>query len=35
VEPWFSGSLRLVLRSGQQVEVSRRQAQRFRDLMSL
>src|SRR5271165_6453689 len=35
VEPWFSGSLRLMLRSGQQVEVSRRQAQRFRDLMSL
>lgn len=35
VEPWFSGSLRLTLKSGQQVEVSRRQAQRFRDLMSL
>lgn len=34
VESWFSGSLRLTLRSGQQVEVSRRQAQRFRDLMS-
>lgn len=35
VEPWFSGSLRLTLKSGQQVEVSRRQAQRFRELMSL
>ncbi len=34
VESWFSGTLRLTLRSGQQVEVSRRQAQRFRDLMS-
>jgi two-component system, LytTR family, response regulator len=34
VESWFSGSLRLTLRTGQQVEVSRRQAQRFRDLMS-
>ena len=35
VEPWFSGSLRLTLKSGEQVEVSRRQAQRFRELMSL
>lgn len=34
VEPWFSGSLRLTLKSGEQVEVSRRQAQRFRELMS-
>jgi len=30
VEPWFSGGLKLALRSGRQVEVSRRQALRFR-----
>ncbi len=35
VEPWFSGGLRLTMKDGQQIEVSRRQAQRFRELMSL
>lgn len=35
VEPWFSGGLRLTMKDGQQIEVSRRQAQKFRDAMSL
>lgn len=35
VDPWFSGGLRLVLKSGERIEVSRRQAQHFRELMSL
>jgi two-component system LytT family response regulator len=35
VENWFNGGLRLTLRDGSQVEVSRRQAARFRDHMSL
>lgn len=35
VEPWFSGGLRLTMKDGQPIEISRRQAQRFRELMSL
>ncbi len=35
VEPWFSGGLRLTLKSGRQVEVSRRQARAFRDRTQL
>ena len=35
VEPWFSGGLKIMIKDGQAIEVSRRQAQRFRDLMSL
>lgn len=35
VENWFNGGLRLTLKDGTLVEVSRRQAARFRDLMSL
>ncbi|MGA8025700.1 MAG: LytTR family DNA-binding domain-containing protein [Bryobacteraceae bacterium] len=35
VEPWFAGGLRLTLKDGQNIEVSRRQAQRFREVMSL
>lgn len=35
VENWFNGGLRLTLKDGTQVEVSRRQAARFRDMMSL
>ena len=35
VENWFNGGLRLTLKDGTQVEVSRRQAARFRELMSL
>ncbi|MBJ6111507.1 response regulator transcription factor [Hymenobacter sp. BT523] len=35
VEPWFSHSLRLTLRGGEVVEVSRQQSVRFRELLSL
>lgn len=35
VEPWFQGSLKVFLKGGQEIEVSRRQAQKFRDHMSL
>jgi two-component system, LytTR family, response regulator len=34
IEPWFSGSLKLQLRGEGEVEVSRRQAQRFKELLS-
>jgi two-component system LytT family response regulator len=35
VENWFNGGLRLTLRDGSQVEVSRRQGAKFREVMSL
>ncbi len=35
VEPWFSGSVKVRLRGGSEVEFSRRQAQIFRDRTSL
>jgi two-component system LytT family response regulator len=35
VEPWFSGSLKVKLRGGPEVEFSRRQAQLFRERTSL
>ncbi|GAB1489464.1 LytTR family DNA-binding domain-containing protein [Opitutaceae bacterium] len=35
VEPWFSGGLRLTLKSGRQVEVSRRQSRAFRERTQL
>ena len=35
IEPWFNGGLMLKLKSGEQIEVSRRQASRFKDLLSL
>lgn len=35
IEPWFSGGLNCTLSSGEVVEVSRRQALRFKELMSL
>lgn len=35
VENWFNGGLRLTLKDGTQVEVSRRQSARFRDCLSL
>ncbi len=35
IEPWFSGGLRITLTGGETVEVSRRQANRFRELTSL
>ena len=35
IEPWFSNTLRLTLRDGPDVEVSRQQSVRFRELLSL
>ena len=35
IEPWFSNTLRLTLRDGPEVEVSRQQSARFRELLSL
>jgi len=35
IEPWFSGGLKVFLRGGDEVEVSRRQALKFKELMSL
>ena len=34
IEPWFSGTIRQYLKDGTEVEVSRRQTSRFKDLMS-
>lgn len=34
IEPWFSGSIRIYLKDGLEVDVSRRQSQRFKELMS-
>lgn len=35
IEPWFNGGLMVQLRGGEKVEVSRRQAAKFKDMMSL
>ena len=35
IEPWFSNTLKLMLRDGPEVEVSRQQSARFRELLSL
>ncbi|MBX7094881.1 MAG: response regulator [Flavobacteriales bacterium] len=35
IENWFNGGLQVQLRGGEKIEISRRQAARFRDLMSL
>lgn len=35
VEPWFSGSLKVRLQSGEEIELSRRQSQLFRDRTGL
>ncbi|WP_425503180.1 LytTR family DNA-binding domain-containing protein [Pelagicoccus enzymogenes] len=35
IEPWFSGGLKLTLTDSQEIEVSRRQATRFKELTSL
>ncbi len=35
IDPWFSGGLNVTLKTGEVVEVSRRQAARFKELMSL
>lgn len=34
IEPWFSGSIKIYMKGGHEVDVSRRQTQRFKDLMS-
>ena len=34
IEPWFSGTLKLYLKTGEEIEVSRRQSIRFREIMS-
>ncbi len=34
IEPWFSGTIRLYLKDGTEVEVSRRQTAKFKELMS-
>jgi two-component system LytT family response regulator len=35
IEPWFSGGLLVTLRGGDRIEISRRQAIRFKELLSL
>lgn len=35
IEPWFNGGLQVKLKTGEQLEVSRRQSSRFKDLLSL
>ncbi len=35
IQPWFSGGLNVKLKSGEEIEVSRRQTARFKELMSL
>jgi two-component system LytT family response regulator len=35
IETWFNGGLMVKLKGGEKVEVSRRQATKFKDLMSL
>lgn len=35
IEPWFSGTLRVTLKGGKHVDLSRRKAKLFRDTMSL
>ena len=35
VETWFNGGLRVTLKSGEQLEISRRQAVKFKELMAL
>lgn len=34
IEPWFSGSIKIYMKGGHEVDVSRRQTQRFKELMS-
>ncbi len=34
IEPWFSGTLKVYLKGGGEIEVSRRQSIRFREIMS-
>lgn len=34
IEPWFSGSLRIYMKGGEEIDVSRRQTLKFKELMS-
>ncbi|MGW8121512.1 LytR/AlgR family response regulator transcription factor [Roseivirga echinicomitans] len=34
IEPWFSGTLKVYLKDGEEIEVSRRQSIKFREVMS-
>ena len=34
IEPWFSGSIRIYLKGGKEVDISRRQSIRFKEIMS-
>ncbi|OEK06428.1 LytR/AlgR family response regulator transcription factor [Roseivirga misakiensis] len=34
IEPWFSGTLKVYLKGGEEIEVSRRQSIKFREIMS-
>ena len=34
IEPWFSGTIRIYLKGGEEIEVSRRQTSKFKELMS-
>ncbi len=35
IEPWFNGGMQIEMKTGESLEVSRRQSARFKDLMSL
>lgn len=35
IEPWFNGGLMAKIKGGEQIEISRRQAVRLKDMMSL
>jgi len=35
IDTWFSGNLKVVLKTGEEVEISRRQALKFKELLSL
>lgn len=35
IEPWFNGGLLVKMKGGEKIEVSRRQASKFKDMMSL
>ena len=35
IEPWFNGGLMVKLRGGEQIEISRRQSVKLKDMMSL
>ena len=35
IEPWFNGGLNVKMKDGKEIEISRRQADRLKDLMSL